>query len=280
MDSFELNKMAGAVLGTLLFAMVVSLAAEAIFHQADPETPGYIVEVPEEGETAVAEAEEVVPLPVLLAAATVDGGEGVAKKCAACHSFDQGGANKVGPNLWNIVNGSMAHLDDFNYSGAMSERADAGGVWGFEELDAFLANPKAYMDGTSMAFAGLRKPEDRADMIVYLRSLSDSPVPLPEVAAAEEPAAEEASAEEAPAAETETEAPADNAGTDASTSEPAAEAPAEEPAAETTTEESTAPAEEPTSETPSSDEPAAPADDAATDAPADDATDGDTSTAQ
>ncbi len=272
MDSFELNKMAGALLGTLLFAMVVSLAAEAIFHQADPETPGYIVEVPEEGETAVAEAEEVVPLPVLLAAATVDGGEGVAKKCAACHSFDQGGANKVGPNLWNIVNGSMAHLDDFNYSGAMSERADAGGVWGFEELDAFLANPKAYMDGTSMAFAGLRKPEDRADMIVYLRSLSDSPVALPEVAAAEEPAAEEASAEEAPAAEAETEAAADDAATDTSASEPAAETTVEEPAAETTTEDAA-------SEAPS-EEPAAPADDAATDAPADNATDGDTSTAQ
>lgn len=206
MDSFEFNKIAGAILGTLLLVMGLGIVAETIFHSGEMETPGYVVDVPEDGsatQTAAAPTEE--PIAVLLASATADSGESVAKKCAACHSFDEGGANKVGPNLWNIVNATPAARDGFKYSSAL-QTYGAENVWAYENLNAFLAAPKRYLKGTSMGFVGLKKPDERADMIAYLRSLSNAPAALPvvEPAAAEMPAEEaapeDASGEEAPAA--------------------------------------------------------------------------------
>lgn len=206
MDSFEFNKIAGAILGTLLLVMGLGIVAETIFHSGEMETPGYVVDVPEDGsatQTAAAPTEE--PIAVLLASATADSGESVAKKCAACHSFDEGGANKVGPNLWNIVNATPAARDGFKYSSAL-QGYGAENVWAYENLNAFLAAPKRYLKGTSMGFVGLKKPDERADMIAYLRSLSNAPVALPVVAPAaaempaEEAAPEDASGEEAPAA--------------------------------------------------------------------------------
>lgn len=112
----------------------------------------------------------------LLKTADAAAGQKVAKKCAACHSFDQGGPNKVGPNLWDIVGAKQAHAPDFAYSDAIKK---LGGEWSYDELDKYLASPKTYAPGTKMAFAGLKKPEDRAALIAYLRTLSDSPKPLP-----------------------------------------------------------------------------------------------------
>nr|WP_306264556.1 cytochrome c family protein [Pararhizobium sp. IMCC3301] len=190
MNSFEFNKIAGAILGTLLLAMGLGIVADFIFESGELETPGYVVDVPEADatvETAQAPAEE--PITVLLASATVEGGQSISKKCAACHTFEQGGANKVGPNLWNIVNATPASHDGFKYSSAMQAFA-ADNVWNYENLNGFLLAPKKYIDGTAMGFAGLKKAEDRADMIAYLRSLSDSPAVLPEAepAAADMPA--------------------------------------------------------------------------------------------
>ena len=113
----------------------------------------------------------------LIKSADVAAGEKIAKRCAICHTFDKGAPNKVWPNLWNVVGGPHAHKEDFKYSDAMMALHDK--PWTYEDLDAFLASPKDYAPGTKMAFAGLKKAEDRAAVIAYLRSLSDSPQPLP-----------------------------------------------------------------------------------------------------
>lgn len=116
------------------------------------------------------------PLPIRLASATVDKGQSAAKKCTSCHSFEKGGPNKVGPHLWGVVDRQKAHESGFEYSAALKEK---GGTWTYDDLDHFLANPKGYVAGTKMAFAGIASPTERADVIVYLRSLADTPHPLP-----------------------------------------------------------------------------------------------------
>ena len=112
----------------------------------------------------------------MLASADAGKGAKIAKKCASCHSFNKGGKNKVGPNLWNIVNKSKASVDGYKYSKALS---GYGGAWDWDALNGFLANPKAYVKGTKMAYAGLKKDGDRAAMLAYLRSLSETPADLP-----------------------------------------------------------------------------------------------------
>lgn len=119
------------------------------------------------------------PILAMIASADVERGAKLSKACAACHSFDKGGVNKVGPNLWNIVNASKAHLDSFSYSTAMAEFE---GKWDYDALNHFLWKPKSYMPGTKMNYAGLKKPEDRAAMIAWLRTLSSPPAALPTAA--------------------------------------------------------------------------------------------------
>lgn len=172
MDSFELNKIAGAVFFTLLVYLGVQNLG-AILFETEPANPeAYVVEgVVEEGAAPVAAVvEEVVPIADLLTTASIEKGQKIAKKCVSCHSFDAGGANKVGPALYGVVDREIGGIGAFTYSGAL---ADMGGVWDYDALNGFLENPKKYATGTNMAFAGLKKPKDRADIIAYLDSLKD-----------------------------------------------------------------------------------------------------------
>lgn len=185
MDSFELNKIAGAVLGTLLAVMAVGVLGDALFHQEAPEQPGWAVAIEEEGEGGgAAEEEQATPLPVLLASADADAGANVAKKCQSCHSFEAGGPNKVGPGLHDIVGRPIAAHEGFSYSQAFQEKSSEGFEWTYEHLFHFLENPRGYISGTAMAFAGVKDDQDRADLIAYLRTVTESPPPLPEPEAA------------------------------------------------------------------------------------------------
>ncbi|WP_310621848.1 c-type cytochrome [Flexibacterium corallicola] len=181
MDSFELNKIAGAILFALVAIMGIGLVKDIIFAPHNDEKRGYQIAVEESGsnnDVAKAEVAKEEPISVRLASASIDAGAKQAKKCAACHSFDQGGPNKVGPNLWNIVDRKPASADGFSYSSAMQSYSETHAGWTFEDLDQFVAGPKKAVPGTTMGFAGLKKPGARADLIAYLRSLSDSPAPI------------------------------------------------------------------------------------------------------
>ncbi len=205
MNSY-VNTGLGALLGTVFVLMTVSIASEGIFSSEAPENPGFVIAAAEGGESAGAEeaAPAETPIADLLASADAAKGESIFKKCAACHTGENGGANKVGPNLWNIVNRPVASHEGFGYSSAMQEFSKGGSeTWTFDNLYHFLKKPKDFVSGTAMGFAGLKKEGDRADLIAYLRTLSDSPADLPSADAA--PAAEmpatDAPAAEAPAAD-------------------------------------------------------------------------------
>ncbi len=212
MDSFEINKLLGAFLGAAFAVFSIYLVSGAIFAAPVPEKPGFAIEAPEGGEAAAGAAAEkpaAVPIATLLASADAAAGEAVFKKCQACHTGEKGGPNKVGPNLWGVINRPIASHEGFAYSGPMKEFSQGGSVvWDYEHLDEFLMSPKTDVKGTAMGFAGLKKDGERANLIAYLRTLADSPPPLPEAA----PAAEGASAPAAaPAADGAAPKPAETA---------------------------------------------------------------------
>ena len=182
MDSFEFNKIAGAVLGTALLVFGLNELSKIIYHAPEPEKQGFAVEVAEAagtGEAAegTAEAAPAESLGTMLASADATKGQAVFKACAACHDGSKGGPNKVGPNLWGIVGRNHGIHEGFAYSDAMAALKDK--PWDYAALNEFLTNPKKTIPGTKMAFGGLKKDEDRANLLAYLQTLSDSPVPFP-----------------------------------------------------------------------------------------------------
>ena len=180
MDSFELNKILGALLGTGLILLALNITAGAIFAPSKPAKPGYEIAVQEHAAADKAGPKEPSqPIEALLASSSAEKGETAAKKCAACHTFTKGGPNRVGPNLWGLLNRPKASEAGFNYSAGMKAK---GGNWSYQDLNVYLTNPKAFVPGTNMAFAGLPRDSERADVINYLHTLADSPALLPTAA--------------------------------------------------------------------------------------------------
>ncbi len=236
MDSFELNKIIGAILGTLLFVMGIGFLAEGIYTPIKDNGPGYeLPGAPDEpsGDTTTPEA-AVVSIGTLLASASATEGEKSAKKCLACHDFNAGGPNKTGPNLYDVVERLIGSHEGFAYSAGMEEHKAKGDTWTYENLNAFITTPKAFTPGTKMTFAGVKNDQERANIIAYLATLSASPKPFPpaDAAASETPAVDApamAPASDAMAPAADAMAPAADipaAETPADAMAPAAEAPA------------------------------------------------------
>jgi cytochrome c len=181
MDSFEMNKILGAILGTALVVVALNIASGAIFAPEKPAKPGYNIVVPKAatGTQEQAPAEKEPPIAQLLASADPKRGEDAAKVCQACHTFEKGGPAKIGPNLWGVVGRMRAAMPGFDYSNGMKSM---GGTWTVDDLNRFLASPQATVPGTKMTFAGLTRPQVRADVIAYLNTQSDNPAPLPKAA--------------------------------------------------------------------------------------------------
>lgn len=172
------NTVAGCVLASALFAMVLGKVSNALVHPHKLEKPAIAVSDDAPVQTAAAgPAQELAPIGPKLAGANVDAGKALfMKQCFTCHTVDKGGANKVGPNLWGVVGRKKAGHEGFSYSSALQAK---GGDWSFEDINHMIFKPTAYVKGTKMAFAGLPKEPERADIIAYLRTMSDSPAPLP-----------------------------------------------------------------------------------------------------
>lgn len=180
MDSFEWNKVFGALLATALLILAINIGVDQVMkpHHSDK----YGIALPAgsdapSGEAAGPKEDDTPPdWGTLLASADMALGDKAHKKCVQCHTFDKGGKNGIGPNLWDIVGQKHARTDGFAYSNAIKSKAEP---WTYDELYAFIKKPSAYAPGTKMAFAGISRVQDRANLIAWMRTMSDNPVPLP-----------------------------------------------------------------------------------------------------
>ena len=179
MDSFELNKIIAAILMVALLVIGLGKIADVAFHVKKPKNPGYKVEGQVQLASSTSETTKVlekIDIVAVMAQGDVTNGEKIFKKCAACHSINKGGANKIGPALYNVVGRKVGDVANYKYSKALASYSKE---WTFEELNGFLIKPATYLKGTKMSYAGLRKEKDRASIIKYLNQNSDSPMLLP-----------------------------------------------------------------------------------------------------
>lgn len=185
MNSFEINKILGAILLTCLGLVALNITAGALFAPEIPAKPGYEIAVtPAPSEAAKAAAPAEVPIEQALSSADPKRGETVAKICQTCHNFTKGAGAKIGPDLWDVIGRPKGSVEGFAYSSAIKAK---GGDWTVDDLNAFLTNPRGFVPGTKMTFAGLPREDQRADVIAYLDSLSDNPKPLPTATAPSQP---------------------------------------------------------------------------------------------
>jgi cytochrome c len=175
MNSFEINKIITAILVTILVVFGIGKISNIIFDKEDKNIVAYKVEAPE-GSAVQASTEASVDISALLALGDIEHGKKVFKKCAACHSVNAGGGNKIGPKLWNVMFRPVAAVSDYKYSKALT---DYGKEWSWEEMNGFLIKPAKWIKGNKMGFAGLKSEKDRASVILYLNQSGDSPKPLP-----------------------------------------------------------------------------------------------------
>ena len=182
MDSFEINKIIASILLTALIIIGIGKIVDILFYVEKPKLSAYKVEGIDQDSSSqqktikTEQAVKAVDIKTLLAMGDLAHGEKVFKKCTACHMIAADGKNKIGPNLWGVIGRTAGAIDDYNYSKAMKAYAKE---WTFEEMNSYLIKPQAYIKGTKMAFAGLRKEKDRASVILYMNSKSSSPKPLP-----------------------------------------------------------------------------------------------------
>ena len=176
MDSFEINKIVAAVLVVFLVVFGIGKISDIVFHVEKPGTSAYKVEIAKANTSGASEASETVDIASLLAIGDAEHGQKVFKKCSACHSVKKGGKNKIGPALYSVLGRNMAGLEDYKYSKALIA---FGKTWTFQEMNSFLIKPAAYIKGTKMAFAGLKKDKDRASIILFMNQNSENPLPLP-----------------------------------------------------------------------------------------------------
>jgi len=179
MNSFELNKIIAAVLMVALLVIGLGKIADGIFYVKKPKNPAYQVEIESQLTSITSQADEAIEqidIATIMALGDAASGEKIFKKCAACHSINKGGKNKIGPALYNVVGRAIGGVDDYKYSKAL---ASYGKEWTVEELNGFLEKPASYLKGTKMSYAGLRKEKDRASIIKYLNKKSDNPKLLP-----------------------------------------------------------------------------------------------------
>ena len=175
MDSFEINKIFAAIIVTVLLVLGINKVSDVIFHVEKPNVEGYKVEV-KVVSTSQANEQSQVDISALLALGSVEDGKKVFKKCAACHSINEGGGNKIGPKLWNVMFRPVGSIADYKYSKALSTY---GKEWTWEEMNGFLIKPAKWIKGNKMGFAGLKKEEDRASIMLYLNEKSNNPKTLP-----------------------------------------------------------------------------------------------------
>ena len=182
MDELFFNKIFAIVLSIVLALMALSTLGEILYHPDIPDKPSYPIDMAALTTPASSAEEEEKPIDfgLLLASADIGAGERVVRVCTSCHAFNQGGANGTGPALWDVLGRAVASADGFSYSGAFNDYAADGRVWSYENMNAFLQSPRRYISGTAMSYVGLRKEEDRINLIAYMRTLSDAPIALPE----------------------------------------------------------------------------------------------------
>ena len=195
MSGLELNKLAAAILVAGLLAMTAGTISRIVYktddhHGAEQPKRGYKIEVTGDGDnvaTKTEDKEDKIDIAALMASADPVRGKKVSKKCMSCHSFEKGGPNKFGPNLWGVLGGSKRHNAKYPYSKAFKALE---GKWDYESIFEFLKSPRNFVKGTRMSFIGLKKPQDIANIVAYLRQMSDNRLPLPKVEKSVSPPAE------------------------------------------------------------------------------------------